>query len=136
MRLITRNSDYAIRAVCFMAKRRGSVIPATTLVRELKIPRPFLRKILQILNRKGILTSCRGKGGGFMLKADPDSITLPRLMEIFQGPLRLNECFFKKRICPGRSVCPLKKRIDKIEARALDELRSITIGSLIGTPGR
>jgi Rrf2 family protein len=130
-KLINRNTDYAVRALCLMAKEKERVIPVSEFVQRLRIPRPFLRKILQVLNREGLLVSQKGKGGGFKLAIVPERIFLKELIEIFQGPLRLNECIFKKRVCPQRNACLLKRKIDSIERRVVSELRSVTIASLL-----
>lgn len=131
MKLITRDTDYALRALCFIAKSKEKIVSVSQLVKELKIPRPFLRKILQVLNQKGILRSYKGQGGGFLLAGPANKIFLVDLIEIFQGPLRLNECFFKKMDCPNQNTCNLKKKIDAIERYVLKELKSITIVSLL-----
>ena len=131
MKLITRDTDYAIRALCFIAKNRERLITASELVKQLKIPRPFLRKQLQILNKKGILKSYRGIKGGFKLAIPPEKILLVDLIETFQGPLSLNECIFKKQLCPNRSICALRHKLCKIERRVISELNAITISSLI-----
>ncbi|MEK6867744.1 MAG: Rrf2 family transcriptional regulator, partial [Nanoarchaeota archaeon] len=59
MRLITRNTDYAMKALCFIAQnnKKKETIPVHELARNLNIPKPFLRKILQVLNKKGLLKS-------------------------------------------------------------------------------
>ena len=131
MKLLTRNTDYAVRAICCMASKPGKIFTVTELTDDLKIPRPFLRKILQILNKEGVVRSFRGLGGGFAIAMKPSKIFLSDLMEAFQGPLSINECIFKKRICPNIERCSLKSKIDKIEAQVENELRSVTIGSLI-----
>lgn len=131
MKLLTRNTDYAVRAICYMAKRAEGVISVTELVKALKIPRPFLRKILQLLSREGIVRSYKGVGGGFALGISAKKIYLIDLIRIFQGPLKVNECIFKRRICPNVRVCPLKKKIDAIGQHVESELKAITIGSLI-----
>ena len=131
MKLITRDTDYAIRALRYMAGARKEMVSVGDLVRELRIPRPFLRKILQVLNKKGVLRSSRGKGGGFMMAAAPNKISLVDLIELFQGPVKLNECIFKKKICPDRSICTLKKKIDAIERDVISALESVTIASLL-----
>jgi Rrf2 family protein len=131
MKLITRDTDYALRALCFIAKARDEIVCASVLVESLKIPKPFLRKSLQLLNKKGILISYKGLGGGFKLKVRPKALLLVDLIEIFQGPFRLNECFFKKRPCPQKSICRLKKRIDKIERYVLSQLKDITLQDLL-----
>jgi Rrf2 family protein len=131
LKLITRDTDYAVRALCFIAKRKDDIVPATELVKKLKIPRPFLRKILQTLNTKGLLESYKGQGGGFKLARSAKKIFLVDLIEIFQGPFRLNECFFKRVVCPHRRDCSLKEKIDSIERHVISELKSITIASLL-----
>jgi Rrf2 family protein len=132
MKLLTRNTDYAVRAICAMAKKPGEVVSAAHLVKDLRIPRPFLRKILQTLGKKGIVDSAKGVGGGFRLALDPGKIYLADIIEAFQGPIKVNECMFKKKICPNRGQCPLKKKIDQIEDHVVSELQSVTIGSLLG----
>ena len=131
MKLITRNTDYAVRALCFIVKKKQEIITVSMLTKKLKIPKPFLRKILQILNKNKILKSLKGQGGGFILAVSPDKIFLVDLIEIFQGALKINECIFKKRICPNVKICVLKKKIDRIERYVVSELESITIASLI-----
>ena len=133
MKLITRDTDYAIRALCFIAGCNENIVSVSTLSEKLKIPRPFLRKILQMLNRKRVLKSHRGQGGGFSLAIKPNEVFLIDLMAIFQGPVRLNECLFKKKTCPEISNCLLKKKLDVIEKEVVTKLKSITIASLFRT---
>ena len=131
MKLITRDTDYALRALCAIAKKKDKIVSVTELVKALKIPRPFLRKILQALNKSGILKSYKGPGGGFKLYRSIDKILLVDVIEAYQGKLRLNECFFKKLTCPNTKTCALKKKIDRIEKSVLRQLRSISIKSLL-----
>lgn len=131
MKLITRDTDYAVRALIFITKQKEKIVSVSDLVKELKIPKPFLRKILQILNKHEILNSYKGKGGGFVLARSPKKIFLIGLMRIFQGSLKFNECFLKKKICPNIRKCILRKKIDRIEKYAINQLNSITINSLL-----
>lgn len=130
MKLITRNTDYALRAICYIAKQK-KVVAVTELVRVLGVPRPFMRKILQRLSKEKILESYKGQAGGFKLKFLPEEIFIIRIMRIFQGRLGLNECFLKKDICPNRGKCILRKKINVIENNALGQLRQISIASLV-----
>jgi len=131
MKLITRDTDYALRAICFIAKYKKTKISVSMLVKELDIPQPFLRKILQILSKNKILKSSKGTKGGFILARDPKDIRLTDIMRIFQGDLSLNECFLRKIVCPHTSICPLRKRIIRIENYVSKELNSVTISSLL-----
>jgi Rrf2 family protein len=131
VKLITRDTDYAVRALCFIAMNQGKVIAVSTLAEELSTPGPFLRKVLQKLNRQGILKSFKGAGGGFQLAVKPEAIFIIDLMKVFQGKFKLNECVLKKNICPNKKTCSLKRKLDSIESYVIKELRSVTIASLL-----
>lgn len=130
MKLITRDTDYAARAVCFISKQKGRLVSASELVDELKVPYPFLRKQLQLLSRSGILKSYKGKGGGFQLGKPAGKIYLTDLIKVFQGDFALNECLLKKKICPARGTCVLRKKILGIEKYVVDQLGLVTIADL------
>lgn len=131
MKLLNRDTDYAVKALLYITQKNPNRISVPELVKELDIPRPFLRKILQILNRKGVLDSFKGKGGGFILAVPPEKLLLTRLIDIFQSPVKLTECVIKQKICSDIGTCPLKKRIDAIEQHVVSELKSITVASLL-----
>ncbi|MCM8781010.1 MAG: Rrf2 family transcriptional regulator [Candidatus Omnitrophica bacterium] len=131
MNLVNRDTDYAIRALCFIAKNRDRIVSVSELVDKLKIPRPFLRKILQRLNNEDILHSYKGRGGGFMLARLPQKILLIELINIFQGEISIKKCLFKRLACPNQSSCYLKKKLDVIERYVIKELKSITLASLL-----
>ena len=131
MKLITRDTDYAIRALCYAAKHKKKTVTAKELVARLKMPRPFLRKIMQALNKEGILKSYKGREGGFRLTRAPKDIYILDLMEVFQGPFELNEHLFKNNPCPHKKTCRLKRKLDKIELYILRELDNITLKSLL-----
>ncbi|PIQ91084.1 MAG: hypothetical protein COV71_01045 [Candidatus Omnitrophica bacterium CG11_big_fil_rev_8_21_14_0_20_41_12] len=130
MKLITRNTDYALRALCYMSKHQD-IISVDELVNKLGVPRPFMRKILQRLNQERILASYKGQGGGFKLKLKPDRIYMIQIMRIFQGNVGLNGCFLKKGICPDKVRCVLRKKIHAIEDSVFRQLGKINIVSLI-----
>ncbi|HOG23234.1 MAG TPA: Rrf2 family transcriptional regulator [Candidatus Omnitrophota bacterium] len=132
MKLITRNTDYAVRALCYLARQDQKSVPVSEMVTALKIPRPFLRKLLQTLSTEGILDSFKGQAGGFALAKTPSKIRLTDLIRIFQGTVELNECVFRKKICPNRSTCKLKREIDAIEKYVLKRLSGVTVASLLG----
>lgn len=130
MKLITRSTDYALRALCYVAKKK-EVVAVAELVKALGIPRPFLRKILQQLNKEGILESHKGQRGGFKLKVASSKIHITDIMRIFQGQAGLDSCFLKKTVCPNRSKCVLRKKLHLIEGSVSRQFQKISIASLI-----
>lgn len=135
MKLITKNTDYAIKALCYMAKHNSHVITVKEMVNKLRIPRAYLRRILQILHKRGFLKAYKGKGGGFILNRKPGEIHVKSLITVFQGRVKLSECIFKKRICPDIKTCQLKKKIAEIESYLIAKLESITIANLVNKKG-
>ena len=131
MNLLTRNTDYAIRALIYMAGRAPARISTQDLVRDLQLPRPFMRKTFQALQKAGHLDSVKGKNGGFVLARPPEKIRLTDLITLFQGPVSMGDCLFKKKLCHCVMSCPLRREIKHIEAMALQHLNGVTIASLV-----
>ena len=131
MKLINRDTDYAIRALLYMAQKPERLVSVQELVDEAGVPKAFLRRILQQLGKAGILKSIKGKGGGFTLAVSARRIRLSKVIEILQGKVSFNKCVLKKKICPNKKTCPLRKKILKIEKNVVEELQVVTIASLI-----
>jgi len=131
MKLITRDTDYAIRTLGCIATSKENTVTVTDLTKKLNMPRSFLRKILQLLSNKALLKSFRGAGGGFSLAVKPEEITIFSIIEIFQGPFQLMEHIFRGKVCPEIKTCPLKKKMYKIEEELIIKLKSITITDLL-----
>ena len=130
-RLINRETDYAIRILSFMYRVVKNIYTAEDIEKNLLIPRPFLRKILQKLNKGGFLHSQKGKGGGFITVREAEKIFLIELLELFQGPIGVSECVFRKNICPDRNKCILRIKMLLLEEKILNELKAITLTSLL-----
>ncbi|MDD5258506.1 MAG: Rrf2 family transcriptional regulator [bacterium] len=131
MKLINRDTDYAVRALVHMAKSPQQISSAKVLVDDLHMPRAFSRRLLQVLSKKGILQSAKGKGGGFSFRKSPKKIKLKDLVEVFQKDFIKTRCIFKKKICPDIGTCPLRHKIRGIEKKVIDELAAISIADLI-----
>jgi Rrf2 family protein len=90
---ITRQADYAIRAVRYLAKQGPNQRSATsTVAQEMKIPPSFLAKIISQLSIAGLLHTSRGARGGVTLARDAREISLLDVVEAIDGPILLNEC--------------------------------------------
>lgn len=131
MKLITKYTDYAIKALCFAAKNSDKLFSVAELSEKLTIPRSILRNILQQLSKNKFMESFKGKGGGFKLIVPANQIYIADLIRVFQGPIQLNECVIQKNICPDINLCALKNKIDKIELYVVNEIKAITIQSLL-----
>lgn len=131
---MTRDTDYALRALIYMSKalsrKDKKVVTVEDIVRSEKLPKVFLRRILQRLAERKVLASYKGNAGGFMFLSRPENIRITDIMNIFQGRIDLTNCLLKGKICPERSACPLRKKMKAVNAVVVKELDRITIRSL------
>ncbi|MEW5895087.1 MAG: Rrf2 family transcriptional regulator [Candidatus Omnitrophota bacterium] len=131
MKLLTKNTDYAIRALICLGSHPDEFLSAKALADSQDIPYQYLRKILQRLIHEGLVESKAGGQGGFCLKADSKSVSVTDVIRIFQGELQLSECLFRKKICANRNHCVLRKNIQAIEESVTKKFSGMTIKSLI-----
>ena len=121
---ITRETDYAIRCVYYLAGKKDVVIMVDEIAREMCTPKSFLSKILQKLARADIVKSFRGVNGGFQLSRDPSKISLLDVIEAVQGPVAMNICAVDKKACKLRSTCAIHPVWVDIRAKVEKILRS------------
>ena len=132
MKVFRKEADYAVRTLLCLAMRGGAdFVSATTLSKELGLPMNFLRRICSTLIKEKILETREGKGGGVRLVKSPADVTVLQLIELFDGKTELSDCTFRKKLCPNRKICVLRKRILSIEEHISREFAAITIQTLI-----
>ena len=106
---ITRQADYAIRAVLYISKLGQNQRAATSqIAHEQHIPPSFLAKIISQLSIAGLLQTSRGARGGVMLAKLPEEISLLDVVESIDGPIALNECVNDLNGCSFGDDCPLR----------------------------
>jgi Rrf2 family protein len=116
---ITRQADYAVRAVLHLAQIKiGDRASTSTVAKEQRIPPSFLAKIISQLSIAGLLHTSRGARGGVMLARDPKDITLLEVIEAIDGPIQLNECVGDDGVCTFDGDCPIRM----VWCEAQDEL--------------
>lgn len=105
--IITRATEYAIRAILYMSCQPAKeIIFKKDICKAQDITPAFLTKILQPLIKDGIVKSQRGVGGGFYLAKPPAEITLLDIIKSQEGPVYLNQCLIEKGSCEREIFCP------------------------------
>jgi Rrf2 family protein len=93
MRQLSKRTQYSLRALYVLARNYGSnPVLITRMAREEAIPKKFLEQILLSLKKCGLVSSRRGKGGGYSLAQPPDQITLAAVIRLIEGPLAPLPC--------------------------------------------
>jgi Rrf2 family protein len=128
---ITREGDYGIRSVLYLARQPHTKVSfVNEISEEYKIPRSFLAKILQKLVKAKIVRSYRGVKGGFSLARQPREISMLDVIEAIEGKLCLNICVTDKKKCNFSKHCPVNPVWCSIQARFGDMLKKMNFEEL------
>lgn len=132
MDLIRRNTDYALRLVVLLAKEfgTGQRFSARLLSQKSRIPYPVTCKLLQRLQRAGLVQSAMGPRGGFGLSRRPEQITFKEVIENIQGPLSVNKCVLGSWQCPLGSSCSLRPKLSELQEQIERHLAGTTLAEL------
>ena len=136
MRLINKNIYYAVRSLLYIAQKPDATTSVTELVTKLKMRRAFLRRILQVLSKRKILKSLKGKGGGFVLNIKPSNLRILDIVKVFRGKLSVMDCLLEKNVCPYPNDCALMAKMKDIERKLYRTLETTTIAVLLRSRGR
>ncbi len=123
---ITRQADYAVRAVLYLAQLGEEQRAATSqIAQEQQIPPSFLAKIVSQLSVAGLLQTSRGARGGVSLARAPEQISLLEVVEAIDGPILLNECVGNG-ACNFGDDCPMKPIWCDAQSELVERLRNTT----------
>lgn len=130
--IITRATEYAIRAILYMAAQPpGEIVYKRDICKAQEITPAFLTKILQPLIKEGIVGSQRGVGGGFFLTREPSEITLLDVVRTQEGPVYLNQCLVEPGTCNREFFCPAHGAWKEIREGFMGMLQEYDFASLV-----
>ncbi|MCK4740922.1 MAG: Rrf2 family transcriptional regulator [Anaerolineales bacterium] len=128
---ITRQADYAVRAVLFLSGLdNGRRAPTSEIARKQHIPPSFLAKIVSQLSVAGVVQTSRGARGGVSLARAADEISLLEVVEAIDGPIMLNECVFDANACVFGDDCPVQDVWCNAQETLVKTLRGTTFAAL------
>jgi Rrf2 family protein len=120
---ITRQADYALRAVLHLAQLEPEQRAATSkIAKEQKIPPSFLAKIISQLSIAGIISTSRGARGGVSLARAPEDISILEVVEAIDGPIALNPCTLNPNTCIFSEDCVLRPVWCEVQADLVQRL--------------
>lgn len=129
---ITRQADYAVRAVLYLAGLDDSGRAPTSKIAETqRIPPSFLAKIISQLSVAGVVHTSRGARGGVSLARTPGEISLLEVVEAIDGPITLNECVTDPGACPFGDSCVVHDVWCQAQAHLVDQLAMTDFNSLV-----
>ncbi len=131
MEIVRRITDYSIRALVHLALHPEIEVTGAEVSEEQNVPLGYVHKIMQRLNRRGLVNSHKGPSGGFSLAKSPEKISVLEIVEAMQGRLSSNKCFLEKDPCPRAPECAIKKNWLHLDRQIAGFLQSITLQDLV-----
>lgn len=124
-------AEFAVRGALVLAERSGEgPVTLETICSQRDLSRQYLVKIFSTLAKAGIVTPIRGKGGGYMLARDPETITLLNIIEAVEGPIVLNLCLHDPPRC-DRIECVLRPVWAGLQEDIRSRLGSLTLAACL-----
>lgn len=133
--ILSQTAEYALRAVVLLAQR-GSDEPARVgeLADALGIPQNYLSKTLNALARTRVLTSMRGKGGGFRLARPASEITLLEVIDPFDHFSTGRSCLMGKGECSDTDSCAAHATWKEVASKVISFFAKTTLADLQKDP--
>jgi Rrf2 family protein len=136
--LITRETDYAIRATLYLAKQSDleKSVSTAELSEEMGIPYRFLRKIVSKLVASELIVSRRGKGGGLSLARAPQDISLIQIISaVDPDAVLLNRCLSDMKQCDRSLYCGIHTELARMQKQLDAGLASVTLATMSSHEG-
>jgi Rrf2 family protein len=124
--MLSQKAKYALKATAYLAAHYGEGPVLMPVIAQAKnIPLRFLENIFHQLKQEGLLTSYRGRQGGYELLIPPDQINLAKIIRLVDGPIAMLTCvslhFYEPCVGCDEHTCGLKR----VMAEARDSLLAI-----------
>ena len=127
--MLTNSSKYAIRSVLYLAvytsesKKMGSKEVAGAI----KIPAPFLAKILQKLVKSKLISSTKGPNGGFYLTESNRLNTMLDIVACTEGIDLFKDCFLGLPRCGDDNPCAIHHMVAPFKKTMIEGMGDKTI---------
>jgi Rrf2 family iron-responsive transcriptional regulator len=129
---LTKQTNYAVRMLMYCAANDGHLSRVPEIARAYGVSELFLFKILQPLNRAGLVETVRGRNGGVRLGRAADKITLFDVIRVTEDSFAMAECFEEGVVeCPLVDSCGLNSALRKALNAFFDVLADYTIDDLV-----
>lgn len=136
--MISKRAKYAIKALKRLAEQYGKgPLQISGLSQQERIPQRFLETILLDLRNHGLLQSQKGKGGGYLLRVEPEQINLAQVLRIIDGPIAPTPCVSKNFYvrcddCGDEETCPIRPIMIRVRDANLAVYENVTLRELAG----
>ena len=135
MMAVSAKGRYSILIMAFLASQPAHRVATKIEIAAAEGTSPqYVQQLMKQLGVAGLVTSKRGRNGGFLLARPPESITVASVLRAAEGEVQLVPCR-SEAYCERAADCPSRPMWMRA-AEALDEVfQAMTIAELIGAQG-
>jgi len=129
--MFSQTVEYALRAMMHLASLDGQPQTSERIAAETGVPSGYICKVMRDLVRSSLVQSFRGPGGGFLLAARPDGITILDVVSAVDPIRRIHKCPLDN---PEHAdLCPLHRRLDEALASIECCFRRTTLAEMVAS---
>lgn len=131
--MLSQTNEYALRVITFLGANSEGPATNAAIARITKVPAGYLYKIMQILDRAGLVRAQRGKHGGYSLNRPASEISVFDVVDAVDPLIRIRTCPLQIK-SHGVHLCALHKRLDEAFALIEEIFRKSLISELLAEP--
>ncbi len=130
--MLSKSSTYAIRAVLYLSLHSDVAhkYSPKNIAKAIDVPAPFLAKTLQILTKRNLVSSIKGRNGGFYLTKENKMNSLISIVDSIDGLKRFHECMLGLPVCGDENPCPIHHAVAPVKKQLIEQLTLKTIKDL------
>lgn len=135
--MLSKKTKYAINALVYLAKQEtNQPVQIASISEAQNIPQKFLESILLDLKKAAVLSSKRGKNGGYYLLKSPEEINLAQVMRLFDGAIAFLPCVTHKYYerceeCKDEEICGIRDIFFEVRNTTVELLKKATLKEII-----
>jgi Rrf2 family protein len=133
--MLSKKTKYGLKALSYLARQMPNVpILISDISESENISKKFLESILLTLKKSGILSSKKGKGGGYYLIKNPNEIKISTVIRLLEGPIAMLPCvslnyYEKCDDCSSEERCSLNILMAEVRDSTLKILENKTLAN-------
>lgn len=102
---LSKTTEYAIRAMSYLAGRPEDAVSVAQLAETLAIPYKYLARLMTQLSQAGLLQSTQGKKGGYRIARPLEEIYIHQIVEVVEGLENYHRCVLGYAQCDDQDPC-------------------------------
>lgn len=129
--LLSRTSEYAIQALIYLATQPpGQPVLSRDISQHLGMPAQYLAKILQVLAKHDVVSSLKGRGGGFTMRPEAMGMSILEVLQIVENRHFGEGCVLGLKKCNDSTACPVHYHWKPLKAEVMEMLGQQTLAGM------